>query len=199
MRQLIVNPKKFDGLNPPSQVYTDEVVVVNPSGNWHLYNRGYLEITKDSYHQYLELWSSHLEDIGSKVLIIGGGDFQIASMLDTEIDLVDPHVEDYVDFHNCLKTPKVNKIAKKYSEVTLGSYDTVLIDISDPNMDITKEIYCEDFIKGLPKASKYVMYLPEPVHTEMLGYIEKYYEVIAQTEGFIQDWGEMCYVVSFVQ
>ncbi len=102
MITLEIDPSTFDGDNNPPEVKVDDIVVVNPKGNWHLYNHGHLELTKNCDEQYLSFWESPTYAI-KDLLIVGGGDLQVASKFIEEyhcsVDVVDPYVSMYEDFH----------------------------------------------------------------------------------------------------
>ena len=78
MITLEIDPSTFDGDNNPPEVRVDDICIVNPEGNWHLYNHGHLELTKNCDEQYLSFWESPTYAI-KDLLVVGGGDLQVAS------------------------------------------------------------------------------------------------------------------------
>lgn len=187
------------------------IVFENNEENWKLYNNGSLELTKNSYDKYLNLWGLD-ENIYKNVLIIGGGDFQLVSILsckDTTIDLVDPYVEYYKEFHEYLDIDSsgVNVISSLYSEYISNEeykhkqYDIVLIDCSESVVEETKEIYCEEFFKSLLdiNSSLFKMYIPSEVKEKMLIHISQYFDIISCFTEYIEDWEEEAHVFYFMK
>lgn len=217
MITLEIDPSTFDGDNNPPEVRVNDVVIVNPEGNWHLYNHGHLELTKNCDEQYLNFWDFPEEKIKS-ALIIGGGDYQLVSKLvplkHCKIDLVDPNSYLYIDFHKFYLKENFNycynhvlPIYKKFSIFlynyldvqTPKVYDLVCIDISEPLLGITDEIYCEDFFINLKKikAKTYMMYMPPTVYNKLVPILRQNFTMISSKGDFVNDWNEQCDIITF--
>lgn len=217
MITLNIDPSTFDGDNNPPEVKINDIVVVNPNQNWHLYNHGYLELTRDCDKQYLNFWES--PKYLYNVLVIGGGDLQISSKFITEyhckIDVVDPYLSMYDDFHDFYLNKKssytfqMNHIVK-YEKTFLNflgndynnkHYDLVCIDCSEPFMGITNEIYSEDFFKYLKTINTdyYMMYMPPTVYNELVPILRQNFTMVSSKGGFVKDWNEQCDIITFIK
>lgn len=215
-----IDTSTFDGDNNPPETQVDDIVVVNPKGNWHLYNYGSLELTRDCDEQYRKLWKlPEIDSFIRNILIIGGGDFQLVDLVSnhykyTDITLVDPHIDFYREFHEFYlgkdisdyyhnKVIKQNVIFSEYLNTHKnGYYDLVLIDCSEPEFDLTSEIYCEKFFDQLKEFNindncKYLMYLPPKRIDSLLPIIKKKFKHIHLYGRFIEDWNEYCDVCHF--
>lgn len=198
MLMFDVDPSTFDGDNNPPETQVEDIVVINPNGNWHLYNHGHLELTRDCDKQYTSLWDLPESE---RTLVIGGGDYQLASLLKGEVEVVDPNIEEYAEWHKFyLGEPKkgIPMTFMEYLPVD-KEYDLVLIDVSEPLMGITDEIYCEDFFINLKKikAKHYMMYMPPLVFDDLVPKLRKHFDMIASKGAFIPDWNEHCDIITF--
>ena len=211
-----IDPNTFDGDNNPPQVNVEDIVLVNPKGNWHLYNHGSLELTKDCDKEYLNLWSYLPHIVVPNILIIGGGDYQLVKWISNyydsfKIDLVDPYSHMCEDFHKFyipqyyriknLVEP-IHKTFKKFLEenYTQKKYDMICIDISEPMLGITNEIYCEQFFVDLKALNTeyYQMYMPPTVFNELVPILRKHFQMVSVKSDFIKDWNEQCDIITFI-
>lgn len=215
-----IDPSTFDGDNNPPETQVDDIVVVNPNGNWHLYNHGHLELTRDCDIEYRNLWSLPKEWMfrsSNNFLIIGGGDYQlIDNFLDhgDQADIVDPCIKDYEEWHHFYLGSRYNYYRHTVTQIpltfnqyldtytcTCTKYDCVLIDISEPVMGITDEIYCEDFFINLKKinSDRFMMYMPPTVYDKLVPLLRKHFDMVRSRGKFIEDWNEYCDVISFTR
>lgn len=217
MKTLFINPNTFDGDNNPKETQIDDIVLVNPDSNWHLYNHGSLELTRDCNEQYLDLWEFPMESSKPlEILIIGGGDFQLVYNLTRagvdHVDIVDPHVEAYDEFHKFYVESEETYQEYEHSisrfPMTFGQflsqyegkhYDLVLIDVSEPILGITDEIYSSQFFDNLNtiNSDSFMMYVPPLLFCVLLSYIRERFDMCYSKGSFIKDWNEQADVVTF--
>lgn len=218
MLKFNIDPSTFDGDNNPPETQVDNIVVVNPDGNWHLYNHGHLELTRDCDIEYRNLWSLPKEwmfQSSNNFLIIGGGDYQlIDNFLDhgDQADIVDPCIKDYEEWHHFYLGHRYNYYQHIVTQIPLTfnqylstynntEYDLVLIDISEPVMGITDEIYCEDFFINLKKinSDRFMMYMPSTVYNKLIPLLRKHFNMVQSKGKFVKDWNEYCDIISFTR
>lgn len=216
MKKFNVDPSLFDGDNNPPETQTEGIVVINPDSNWHLYNHGHLELTRDCDYQYRNLWVIPDEWVlptSANFLVIGGGDYQlIDNFVDFQdkADVVDPNIKDYKEWHHFYLGHKYNKYYHTVTPIPLTfnqyldqytdkNYDLVFIDISEPVMGITDEIYCEEFFINLNKinCNKFMMYMPPTVYNDLVPKLRTHFDMVQSKGRFIKDWNEYCDVISF--
>lgn len=218
MITLEIDPSTFDGDNNPPEVKVDDICIVNPEGNWHLYNHGHLELTKNCDEQYLSFWESPTYTI-KDLLVVGGGDLQVASKFieeyDCSVDVVDPYVFMYKDFHefylnkkfsysfyrnhiNFIEQTFFNFLGKEYNK---KFYDLVCIDCSEPVMGLTDEIYSEQFFSllNLINTNYYVMYMPPTVYDKLVPILRQNFTMISSKGDFVNDWNEQCDIITFIK
>ena len=218
MITLEIDPSTFDGDNNPPEVKVDDIVVVNPKGNWHLYNHGHLELTKNCDEHYLSFWKPPTYII-KDLLIVGGGDLQVASKFIEEypcsVDVVDPYVSMYKDFYEfylnkkfsySLYKNRINFIEQTFfnflgKEYTQKIYDLVCIDCSEPVMGLTDEIYSEQFfdLLKLINTNYYMMYIPPTVYDKLVPILRQNFTMISSKGGFVNDWNEQCDIITFIK
>ena len=215
MITLNINPSTFDGDNNPKETQVEDIVLVNPNENWYLYNHGSLELTKEADKQYLTLWDiPNTITNNNSILIVGGGDGELACNLVDKycIDLVDPYVHMYSDFHKfytqtddkynklifntCFIPKTFNDFYKHYDN---KRYYCVLTDVSEPDLNLTNEIYCESYFEKLSniKSDYYMMYIPPTMANILYKYIRKYFNLINIKSIFIIDWNQYSHVALF--
>lgn len=218
MITLEIDPSTFDGDNNPPEVKVDDICIVNPEGNWHLYNHGHLELTKNCDEQYLSFWESPTYTI-KDLLVVGGGDLQVASKFIEEygcsVDVVDPYVSMYEDFHEFYLNKKfsysfyknrINFIEQTFfnflgKEYTQKIYDLVCIDCSEPVMGLTDEIYSEQFfdLLKLINTDYYMMYMPPTVYDKLVPILRQNFTMISSKGDFVSDWNEQCDIITFIK
>lgn len=218
MITLEIDPSTFDGDNNPPEVKVDDICIVNPEGNWHLYNHGHLELTKNCDEQYLSFWESPTYAI-KDLLVVGGGDLQVASKFIEEygcsVDVVDPYVSMYEDFHEFYLNKKfsysfyrnhINFIEQTFfnflgKEYTQKIYDLVCIDCSEPVMGLTDEIYSEQFfdLLKLINTDYYMMYMPPTVYDKLVPILRQNFTMISSKGDFVSDWNEQCDIITFIK
>ena len=215
---LNIDPSTFDGDNNPPEVRVDDICIVNPEGNWHLYNHGHLELTKNCDEHYLSFWEPPTYTI-KDLLIVGGGDLQVASKFIDEypcsVDVVDPYVSMYEDFHQFYLNKKfsysfyknrINFIEQTFfnflgKEYTQKIYDLVCIDCSEPVMGLTDEIYSEQFfdLLKLINTNYYMMYMPPTVYDKLVPILRQNFTMISSKGDFVNDWNEQCDIITFIK
>ena len=218
MITLEIDPSTFDGDNNPPEVKVDDICIVNPEGNWHLYNHGHLELTKNCDEHYLSFWESPTYTI-KDLLVVGGGDLQVASKFIEEypcsVDVVDPYVSMYEDFHEfylnkkfsySLYKNRINFIEQTFfnflgKEYTQKIYDLVCIDCSEPVMGLTDEIYSEQFfdLLKLINTNYYMMYMPPTVYDKLVPILRQNFIMISSKGDFVSDWNEQCDIITFIK
>ena len=193
--------------------------------SWELYNQDSLELCSASYKQYLKTFSKIFVQIKSEanVLIVGGGDYQIASYVShllypgSKLTVVDPYIKDYEhfvkyfteDYLQIQLQDKINagnliienmnlKFSKAFPVLEKNLYDIIIVDCSEEIVKETEEIYCEAFIKSCsklihPEGSLY-FYIPSNV-TGLTSILEKYFTFEDQCTKFIEAWDEFAYIV----
>lgn len=218
MLKFNIDPSTFDGDNNPPETQVEDIVVVNPESNWHLYNYGHLELTRDCDIEYRNLWTIPKEwkfEDSKKFLIIGGGDYQLVDNFinhGDQADIVDPNIEDYEEWHHFYLGHRYNYY--RYTVIQIpytfnqyldsykdAKYDLVLIDISEPFMGVTDEIYCEEFFINLQKINcdKFMMYIPPIVYDDLVPKLRKHFNMVQSKGKFVKDWNEYCDVISFIR
>lgn len=209
-----INPSTFDGNNNPPETQVEDVVLVNPDGNWHLYNHGSLELTRDADIQYIDLWDVNIP-LDQDVLIIGGGDYELAFNLNVKADVVDPCVNLYKEFHEFYLEYDKEALLRYNSQITnfpytFGeyidnyykgkNYALTLIDISEPQLGLTDEIYSEEFfitLKNKVNCDLFMMYIPPSIYNKLIHWIRKHFSMLNSNEKFIEDWDEQTAVITF--
>ena len=193
--------------------------------SWELYNQNSLELCSGSHQDYLKTFMKLYTrlPVKSNTLIVGGGDFQIASHISeilfhgSELTVVDPFIKDYEHFVKYYTEMyaqigiqdkinagnlKVNKIELKFSEsydiLEKNMYDTIIVDCSEEIVKETSEIYCEAFIKScskiLSKSGFLYLYIPKNVEN-FLEIVYKYFSFQDQSVKYIEAWDEFAHIV----
>lgn len=202
----------------------DIYVKLFSDNSWELYNQGSLEICSNSHADYLKtlLKVYKAPEERSDLLIVGGGDYQIATDVGhllkpkSTMTVIDPYVKDYQrfvcfyaeDIDQIQLQDKINagnlivndiplKFSEAYQDIDQKRYDTIIVDCSEQIVKETEEIYCEAFIKTCakllkPKGNLY-FYIPPKVSITPL--LEKYFQFVDQSSNYIEAWDEFAYIV----
>lgn len=194
---------------------------LDSEGNWELINQGSPELCSMTLMPY----GSMFDLVGksyNKVLIIGGGDHQLAREVwegnkEAEIHIVDPSVNDYLkfiphmyqdsEFSQWVDDGNVRYHPMVYSEFVKsdlkhikGEFDLVMVDCSGHEVESTSEIYNESFLEDLStkvKSKEYKMYWPKDASVlwNWLYYHEDFeFSVMSR---FIDVWAELANVYSW--
>lgn len=189
------------------------------NGNtWSLTNFGSRELCTGSAQPYVNLF--HLNSLrrtyGSiRVLVIGGGDYQLINELhkffdedELDIQIVDPCLSEYKpylydmwgrSFDNC-NIKEYEMIYSDYLNTSedKGVFDVVLVDCSSPEVDIASEIYTLSFIKSLQEdidTRGIRMFMEKDFFDELYSYIKEESIPYFICSKYIPEWEDTAYVV----
>lgn len=189
---------------------------------WVLYNEGSYELCSESNKAYASLFDLSLvrrNHPSIKVLIIGGGDYQLINELVTyhdkdllDITIVDPNLSRYKDHfikmwgrtfediriqeHECLYSEYLQNLDPEEQHI----YDLILVDCSSPEVGTTSEIYNTSFLDSIVNTFIFVetkMFLEQDFFDDVLEYMkDKEYKYIMSSR-YIPQWEDTAYVVGF--
>lgn len=198
----------------------DIYLKVYADNSWELYNKNSLEICSESHSQYLQIFRMVFSFKNySNLLIIGGGDFQLATEIGLEapigssITIVDPVIHSYTPFvkyyvedldqiqlqdkinHKCVIFNYIESIfSKAYPDIKNNIYEKIVIDCSEEINSDTAEIYkSKTFIKQLEAllstTGLLYIYIP-PRAFVMRSELEKYFKLVDSYSKYIDAWKE---------
>lgn len=198
----------------------DIYLKVYSDNSWELYNKNSLELCSDSHSQYLQTFRMVFDFKNyNNLLIIGGGDFQLASEIGlaapqgASITIVDPVIHAYTPFvnhyvsaheqiqlqdkinHKCVIFNYIESIfSKAYPGIKNNIYEKIVIDCSEEINSDTAEIYkSKTFIKHLDalltSAGLLYIYIP-PNAVFMKNELEKYFKLVDSYSKYIDAWEE---------
>ena len=198
----------------------DIYLKVYADNSWELYNKNSLEICSESHSQYLQIFRMIFNFKNySNLLIIGGGDFQLATEIGLEapvnssITIVDPVIHSYTPFvkyyvedldqiqlqdkinHKSVIFNYIESIfSKAYPDIKNNIYEKIVIDCSEDINSDTAEIYkSKTFIKQLEAllstTGLLYIYIP-PRAFVMRSELEKYFKLVDSYSKYIDAWKE---------
>lgn len=197
--------------------------------SWELYNKDSLEICSKSYAEYFNIFRILFDTNNyTNLLMIGGGDFQLASYiglyapLGATITIVDPVIHDYscftkyyledidqiqlqdsINHENVIYKYKEQVFSKAYPSIKNNTYETIVIDCSEEINPNTNEIYkSKKFIRQLYSllitGGSLYIYIP-PAAIFMKEYLENYFKLVDSQSKFIEAWGETATFYQFIK
>lgn len=192
-----------------------------PNNTWRITNDDVDELCSYSRDHYASLFELYAWSINnqSKVLIIGGGDQQLAAVIrsinsQAKVTIVDPAVHQYFPekwgiYDDILEGRSIGADTIRLSfknAVDAGAisaderYTHVIVDCSSPLIKGTEEIYSEEFIHTLfritPNAK--IKFYNTSATVELVATTLQGMQVPFHIESeFIPAWREIAYVVSF--
>ena len=207
----------------------DIYLKVYADNSWELYNKNSLEICSESHSQYLQIFRMVFSFKNySNLLIIGGGDFQLATEIGLEaplgssITIVDPVIHSYTPFvkyyvedldqiqlqdslnhsnvtFNCIESI----FSAAYPKLKNNKYEKIVIDCSEEiNLD-TFEIYkSKTFIKQLHSllSDKGLLYIYIPPKAIfMRAELEKYFRLVDSYSKYIDAWKETATFYEYIK
>lgn len=199
----------------------DIYVKLFSDNSWELYNQDSLEICSNSHADYLKtlLKVYKAPEERSDLLIVGGGDYQIATDVGhllkpkSTMTVIDPYVKDYQrfvcfyaeDIDQIQLQDKINagnlivndiplKFSEAYQDIEQKRYDTIIVDCSEEINSDTAEIYkSKTFIKHLDSllTSTGLLYIYIPPNAVfMKNELEKYFKLVDSYSKYIDAWEE---------
>lgn len=196
---------------------------------WELYNKNSLELCSSSHLQYLQTFRMVFDFKNyDNLLIIGGGDFQLATEIGLEapegasITVVDPVIHAYTPFvnnyispheqiqlqdkinHKCVVFNYIESIfSKAYPQIKDNIYEKIVIDCSEEINSDTAEIYkSKIFIKQLYSllTQKGLLYIYIPPNAIfMKNELEKYFKLVDSYSKYIDAWEENASFYAYIK
>lgn len=178
---------------------------------WALFINDIIECSSDDYQDYLSCWDPIIPEYTDNVLIIGGGDMQLAKYIQRgskeyeSITVVDPLCKKLGNIMQFFTGPNdnsyTNLVPSTFGEFIVDSdfasekYQTILVDISEDSMDATKQIYCQEFFKSLTSLldenGKVLCYAADGA----INHFERYFRVVGERSKWIESYQFLCKVI----